>query len=81
MATAKLTAAQVREIRALSAAGAPASSSQLADTYGVSEPTVRDVLTGRTWRWLPGEEETAGMCTRSKMPVPRAGSASGIIGM
>ena len=50
VAQAKLTRDQVREIRALSGSGE--SERQLADRYGVSEQTVRDVATRRTWGWL-----------------------------
>ncbi len=58
---AKLTAAKVREIRALSGSG-EWPERRLANRYGVSKTTIRDITHGRTWRWLldePGEEEVA----------------------
>jgi plasmid maintenance system antidote protein VapI len=49
----KLTAAQVLEIRSRYAAGGT-SHIKLAREYGVAYPTISHLLTGRTWRHLPG---------------------------
>ncbi|MEV5944832.1 HNH endonuclease [Streptomyces sp. NPDC051994] len=46
---AKLTAVQVREIRRAYAQGLN-SQGQLAALFGVSRPTVSDLISGRTWR-------------------------------
>jgi hypothetical protein len=50
---AKLTEDSVRQIRMLSAAGV--SRIDLANTYGVSRATIRNVLNGKTWAWLDTE--------------------------
>ena len=48
---AKLTDAQVLEIRYRCAAG-EMTQRQVAAEFGVSASTVRDIVTGKTWRWL-----------------------------
>ena len=48
---AKLTDAQVLEIRDRYAGG-EVTQRQVAAEFGVSASTVRDIVTGKTWRWL-----------------------------
>ncbi len=49
----KLTDAQVREIRDVWAGGfGGVTQRELAAEYGVSAPTIADITSGRTWRWL-----------------------------
>jgi hypothetical protein len=47
---AKLTEAEVREIRRWRSGGTP--TAVLADAYGVAQRTVRDIVNGTTWGWL-----------------------------
>ncbi len=49
---ARLTDAQVLEIRGRCAAGFGDSQRQVAAEFGVSASTVRDIVAGKTWRWL-----------------------------
>ena len=49
---AKLTSSAVRRIRTAALRGATQAS--LSRRYGVKPPTIRDVLTGRTWRHVRG---------------------------
>lgn len=48
----KLTDTQAREIRARYASGFGETQRELAVGFGVSPSTVRDIGTGKTWRWL-----------------------------
>ena len=47
----KLTDTQVRQIRDLCMSGVVTQRGAAAE-FGVSESTVSDIVTGRTWRWL-----------------------------
>ncbi len=49
----KLTRAEVQEIRRQSV---ERRSSELARQYDVSDSTIFDILSGRTWKWLPDPE-------------------------
>lgn len=49
---AKLTAEQVREIRQRHAAGE--TQSQLAGAFDISQTTIWEIASGRTWSWLKG---------------------------
>jgi len=50
--TAKLTESEVREIRKVYAEGG-VSYAKLGETYGVHKMTVAQIITRRTWTWLP----------------------------
>jgi hypothetical protein len=75
-ALAVLTESEVLEARAIFAAGG-ATVEGLAATFGVQRPTIRDLLTGRTWKTVGGPLSTPGASGKRLVAAPvDSGSAS-----
>lgn len=70
--TAKLTAAQVLEIRARYRKGVAGSAQALADQYGVSRSHIGDIVAGRRWAHLPFDPQPGppAQCRRGHLYTP-----------